>query len=74
MNISRKLRMTIVAIIGAIYILFGLSQAVFKYEVDRKFLNNASLVLMVVAAFLFFSGRKKKEEEPRTEENETEEK
>jgi uncharacterized membrane protein len=60
MKISKKLRLTIVLCIGIFFILIGVGQALFKFEIERKTMNNISMILMVVALFLFFSARSRK--------------
>ncbi|MCG8400672.1 MAG: hypothetical protein MJA84_03655 [Firmicutes bacterium] len=52
--------MIIVLAIGLLFIGFGIAQALFKFEVDKKVIDQVSFILMLAAAFLIFSGRKKK--------------
>ena len=61
-----KLKLTrnhIIAFIIAIaFILFGVFQAIFKFNVDQKVINEISFVLFIIVAGLIFSSRKKKGE------------
>lgn len=59
-KISQKARTIIVLSIGVIFILFGVSQAIFDYEVDKDIVDTLSFVLMATALVVFMYGRGRK--------------
>ncbi|MGI6776980.1 MAG: hypothetical protein ACOX7R_02810 [Acetivibrionales bacterium] len=63
MKLTRKQRTIIVLAIAVAFILFGLAQAIWKFEIERKIVDQVSFVLMIIAAFLIFSGRKRKSQD-----------
>ena len=66
MKLKRKHRQMIALAIALVIIAFGILQAVFKFDVDRKYVDQATFVLFVVAIALLFSGRSKKDEQDNT--------
>jgi len=76
MKIDYKLSRIIVLGIGALFVLFGISQALFKFEVDKKIIENVSFILMMIAVLVFLNGRKnrKKPEENLEEKSQDEQK
>ena len=45
--------------IAFLFIFYGLAQAVFKFELNKKITDEISFVLLIGAFILIFSGRKK---------------
>lgn len=62
-KLERKHRQRIVLGIGIIIILFGLLQALFRFEIDRKITDQVTFVLMIIAAALLFTKDRKKSED-----------
>jgi uncharacterized membrane protein len=61
MKLERKQRQLIVLIIGLVIIVFGLLQIIFKFNINRKIVDDVTTVLFIGAAALLFTGRKKKD-------------
>lgn len=66
MKLQHKHRQLIALAIGILIIVFGILQALLKFEIDRKYTDQATFVLFVVAAALLFGGRKKKDDKENT--------
>ncbi|MDD3839962.1 MAG: hypothetical protein PHP06_05245 [Clostridia bacterium] len=73
MKISEKTRIIILLSIGIIFILMGLVQAIFDFEIDKKISDNISFILMIAALFVFFSNKKRKPEQEQQEDEGQEE-
>jgi len=58
MKLERKYKTWIVLGIAALFILYGLFDWQFKFNVSEEVVKNISMVLFVIAFWLFFSGRK----------------
>jgi|AGTN01.2.fsa_nt_gi hypothetical protein len=63
MRLERKHRQRIVLGMGAIILLFGLLQAILKFDIDSKVIDEVAFILMIIAAALLFIGDKKKSED-----------
>lgn len=77
MKLNPKVRFIIVVSIGLTLILFGVAQAIFKFQLPKKIVDEVSFFLMLMAFGLILSGRKKETPptEPKIEEEkETEDK
>lgn len=61
MKLERKQRQLIVLVIGLVIIVFGLLQIIFKFDINRKIVDDVTTVLFIGAAALLFTGRKKKD-------------
>jgi hypothetical protein len=64
MKLSRKHRLTIIVIIAATLILYGILDRIFTFNVNPKTVNNVSMFLMIGAFALLFSERRGKGTEP----------
>lgn len=62
MNIPRKYQLMVVVGIALLFLLYGVSGLIFKFEVDKKIENNVSFVLMMIAAVILLVGKKKKKD------------
>ncbi len=63
MRLERKHRRLIVLGLGVIMIIFGLLQAIVKFEIDNKIIDEVAFVFMIIAAALLFARDKKKDED-----------
>lgn len=63
MRLERKHRQLIVLGLGVIMIIFGLLQAIVKFEIDNKIIDEVAFVFMIIAAALLFARDKKKGED-----------
>jgi uncharacterized membrane protein len=72
MKISRKLRLIIVLCIGIFFVLIGLGQILFDFEIESETLNSISMVFMFIALFLFFSTRSRKSSDDGEEQGDSE--
>lgn len=61
MKWDRRSRLMAVGAIGMLLILFGVVQAIFKFKINEKLINEITLFLMIIAFGFYFGGRKKKE-------------
>lgn len=66
MKLQRKHRQLIALAIGILIIVFGILQGLLKFEIDRKYTDEATFVLFVAAAALLFGGRTKKDDKENT--------
>jgi hypothetical protein len=60
MKLERKHKNLIIIGIGLIFILFGLLQVVFKFEVSKNISDRVSFILMMIALVVFMSNRNRK--------------
>ena len=60
MKINLKRNQIFALAIAFIFIFYGLTQAIFQFNVNKKIVDDISFILLIIAAGLIFSGRKKK--------------
>jgi hypothetical protein len=66
MKLQRKHRQLIALVIGIAIIVFGILQGLLKFNIDRKYTDEAIFVLFIVAAGILFGGRSKKDDNQNT--------
>jgi hypothetical protein len=69
MKLKRKHGTFIILGIGFIFIIFGLLQFIFKFEIDEKLMDRASFILMMIAVVIFVGNRKRKDDTDDDSEN-----
>lgn len=62
MKINLRRNQIFALIIAFMFIFYGIANAIFKFNVDKKIIDEVSFILLIVAGGLIFSGRKKKED------------
>lgn len=67
MKLQLKHRQLIALAIGAVIIIFGVLQALLKFQIDKKYVDQGTFVLFVAALALLFGGRSKKDEDKKDE-------
>ena len=60
MKINLKRNQFFALAIAFIFIFYGLAQAIFQFNVNKRIVDDTSFILLIIAAGLIFSGRKKK--------------
>ena len=63
MKLQRKHKRLIALAIGIVIIIFGVLQALLKFDIDRTYIDQATFVLFVVAIALLYNGRSKKDDQ-----------
>jgi high-affinity Fe2+/Pb2+ permease len=60
MRIKLRRNQIFALVIAFFFIFYGIAQAIFQFNVNKKLVDNVSFILLIIAAGLIFSGRKKK--------------
>jgi len=69
MKLKRKQKLTIILGIAVLFIIYGLLDMTFKFNISKKIVDNVSMVLMIAAFGLLFSDRAKKVDPAQTDTN-----
>lgn len=63
MKLQRKHKQLLALAIGLVIVFYGILQALFEFNIDRKYVDQATFVLFVVAIALLYNGRPKKDDQ-----------